>query len=111
MTVIEANAFLAHIGERRHLSEPLAVLEEVGLGYLRLGQPLNTLSGGESQRLTLVRHLAESENTQRSKNDESAFGNSQPTIGNLIIFDESTTGLHFDDVAMLLGLLQRLIDR
>src|SRR5437868_12727141 len=42
---------------------------------------------------------------------ESAFGNSQPTIGNLFIFDEPTTGLHFDDVAMLLRLLQRLIDR
>src|SRR5437762_889013 len=111
LTVSEAIEFFAQIGERRNLSEPLAVLEEVGLGYLRLGQPLNTLSGGESQRLKLVRHLAESENAQRSKNDESAFGNLQPTIGNLFIFDEPTTGLHFDDVAMLLRLLQRLIDR
>ena len=111
LTVSEAIEFFAQIGERRNLSEPLAVLEEVGLGYLRLGQPLNTLSGGESQRLKLVRHLAESENAQRSKNDESVIGNSQPTIGNLFIFDEPTTGLHFDDVAMLLRLLQRLIDR
>ncbi len=111
LTVSEAIEFFAQIGERRNLSEPLAVLEEVGLGYLRLGQPLNTLSGGESQRLKLVRHLAESENAQRSKNDESAIGNSQPTIGNLFIFDEPTTGLHFDDVAMLLRLLERLIDR
>jgi len=111
LTVSEAIEFFAQISERRNLSEPLGVLEEVGLGYLRLGQPLNTLSGGESQRLKLVRHLAESENPQRSTNSESAIGNSQPMIGNLFIFDEPTTGLHFDDVAMLLRLLQRLVDR
>src|SRR5207237_5848461 len=84
--------------------KPLAVLEEVGLGYLRLGQPLNTLSGGESQRLKLVRHLSDTENVRRSTNGESA-------ICNLFIFDEPTTGLHFDDVAMLLRLFQRLVDR
>jgi excinuclease ABC subunit A len=111
LTVSEAIEFFAQISERRNLSEPLGVLEEVGLGYLRLGQPLNTLSGGESQRLKLVRHLAESENPQRSTKSESAIGNSQPMIGNLFIFDEPTTGLHFDDVAMLLRLLQRLVDR
>ncbi|HUE61996.1 MAG TPA: excinuclease ABC subunit UvrA, partial [Chthoniobacterales bacterium] len=111
LTVSEAIEFFAQISERRNLSEPLGVLEEVGLGYLRLGQPLNTLSGGESQRLKLVRHLAESENPQRSTNNESAMGNSQPMVGNLFVFDEPTTGLHFDDVAMLLRLLQRLVDR
>src|ERR1700737_3593608 len=57
LTVSEAIQFFAQIGELKTLSEPLGVLEEVGLGYLRLGQPLNTLSGGESQRLKLVRHL------------------------------------------------------
>jgi len=76
------------------ISEGLKVLDEVGLGYLRLGQPLNTLSGGESQRLKLVGHLSD------------ASG-----IRNLFIFDEPTTGLHFDDVAMLLQLFQRLVDR
>ena len=55
----EAVEFFTALGEAGTLSRPLAVLEEVGLGYLRLGQPLNTLSGGESQRLKLVRHLAE----------------------------------------------------
>jgi excinuclease ABC subunit A len=76
------------------ISDGLKVLEEVGLGYLRLGQPLNTLSGGESQRLKLVGHLSETSGT-----------------GDLFIFDEPTTGLHFDDVAMLLQLFQRLVDR
>ena len=76
------------------ISDGLKVLEEVGLGYLRLGQPLNTLSGGESQRLKLVGHLSDASGT-----------------GNLFIFDEPTTGLHFDDVAMLLQLFQRLVNR
>jgi excinuclease ABC subunit A len=89
-----------------------------------LGQPLNTLSGGESQRLKLVGHLAEAENVQRStsmnreKASDSERIREQATqrrngeaIGNLFIFDEPTTGLHFDDVAMLLQLFQRLVDR
>src|SRR4029077_18799828 len=93
------------------LSEPLGVLEEVGLGYLRLGQPLNTLSGGESQRLKLVRHLRETENAVALA--PSQFPNDRMPMprGNLFIFDEPTTGLHFDDVAILLRLFQRLVDR
>ncbi len=59
LTVNEAIQFFAQIGESEKLGNPLDVLDEVGLGYLRLGQPLNTLSGGESQRLKLVRHLAD----------------------------------------------------
>ncbi len=103
LTVAEAIQFFAQIGEKKTLSEPLDVLDEVGLGYLRLGQPLNTLSGGESQRLKLVRHLAEARNTPHPTNGESARKN-------LFIFDEPTTGLHFDDVAMLLQVFQRLVD-
>ena len=101
LTVSEAIQFFAQIGESEKLSSPLDILDEVGLGYLRLGQPLNTLSGGESQRLKLVRHLA----------DESA-GTKQNGAGgsNLLIFDEPTTGLHFDDVAMLVKLFQRLVE-
>ncbi|MEY2577482.1 MAG: excinuclease subunit, partial [Verrucomicrobiota bacterium] len=97
MTVSEAIQFFAQIGESEKLGDKLDVLDEVGLGYLRLGQPLNTLSGGESQRLKLVRHLS----------DESANGES--SSGNLFIFDEPTTGLHFDDVAILMRLFQRLV--
>src|SRR5436190_2890062 len=109
LTVSESIEFFAQVGEDRALSKPLSVLEEVGLGYLRLGQPLNTLSGGESQRLKLVGHLTEIENAQRSTlNAQRQNGNA---VGNLFIFDEPTTGLHFDDVAMLLQLFQRLVGR
>src|SRR5205814_2145620 len=101
LTVSQAIQFFAQIGEEKTLSDPLDVLDEVGLGYLRLGQPLNTLSGGESQRLKLVRHLAE------SKTGADVEGNGDGARGNLFIFDEPTTGLHFDDVAMLLRVFQR----
>ncbi len=96
LTISEAIRFFAQTGEDRgaEISTALKVLEEVGLGYLRIGQPLNTLSGGESQRLKLVGHLSVASDTK-----------------NLLIFDEPTTGLHFDDVAMLLRLFQRLVDR
>jgi excinuclease ABC subunit A len=97
LTVSGAVEFFAALGEGDTLSRPLAVLEEVGLGYVRLGQPLNTLSGGESQRLKLVRHLAES-------------GGREAKGGDLFIFDEPTTGLHFDDVALLVRLFQRLVE-
>ncbi|MEY2497567.1 MAG: excinuclease subunit [Verrucomicrobiota bacterium] len=101
LTVHEAIQFFALIGESEKLGDPLDVLDEVGLGYLRLGQPLNTLSGGESQRLKLVRHLADE--SVRAKQNGSARGN-------LLIFDEPTTGLHFDDVAILVKLFQRLVE-
>jgi len=97
MTVSEAIRFFAQIGESKALGDKLEVLDEVGLGYLRLGQPLNTLSGGESQRLKLVRHLTE-------------MGERNAKTGKLFIFDEPTTGLHFDDVAILMRLFQRLVD-
>jgi len=100
MTVSEAIQFFAQIGESKTLGDKLDVLDEVGLGYLRLGQPLNTLSGGESQRLKLVRHLSE------GSDGETTNGS---TPRNLFIFDEPTTGLHFDDVAILMRLFQRLV--
>ena len=76
----------------------LQLLSDVGLGYLRLGQPVNTLSGGESQRLKLVRSLAE------------AQGKRTATGPTLYLFDEPTTGLHFDDVRLLSKVLHRLVD-
>jgi excinuclease ABC subunit A len=85
--------------------ESLRLLQETGLGYLRLGQPINTLSGGESQRLKLVRHLAETVAAVDDRRDSSA--NEKPT---LFLFDEPTTGLHFDDVRVLLKVFQRLVD-
>jgi excinuclease ABC subunit A len=95
MTVDQALAFFA---DRRKIVATLAPLTEVGLGYLRLGQPLNTLSGGEAQRLKLSRYLAPG----RARDDG---------LGRLLIFDEPTTGLHFEDIRILLKALQTLVDR
>ncbi|MGO8700557.1 MAG: excinuclease ABC subunit UvrA [Limisphaerales bacterium] len=102
-TVDEVIEYLEAFGEIRSASkaaESLKLLQEVGLGYLRLGQPINTLSGGESQRLKLVKHLAEAGQT-------SGGPMAKPI---LFIFDEPTTGLHFDDVRVLLTVFQRLVD-
>jgi excinuclease ABC subunit A len=100
MTVKEALRFFA--GHSR-LQEKLAVLDEVGLGYLRLGQSATTLSGGEAQRVKLAAHLA----TVRSAN-----ANAKPSQASrvLYILDEPTTGLHFDDVSKLLTAFKKLID-
>nr|WP_298718866.1 excinuclease ABC subunit UvrA [uncultured Steroidobacter sp.] len=96
MTVSEAVEFFA--GEREVLAT-LRPLAEVGLDYLRLGQPVPTLSGGEAQRLKLAGHLAES---ATARPDDA-------TPGKLFLFDEPTTGLHFDDIAKLLRAFRRLI--
>ena len=87
----------------------LAALDEVGLGYLPLGQPLNTLSGGESQRLKLVRYLSEF----TDDGIESKIENQKSKIdaGALLLLDEPTTGLHRHDVKRLLAVLQRIVDR
>jgi excinuclease ABC subunit A len=71
----------------------LQVLDEIGLGYVRLGQPATTLSGGEAQRIKIAAHLA-------------SFGGERL----LYILDEPTTGLHFDDIAKLLAAFRKLVE-
>ena len=90
MTVSEGKEFFQNFPE---IFDKLKVLEEVGLGYIQLGQAATTLSGGEAQRVKLATELA-----RRS------------TGNTLYILDEPTTGLHFDDVKKLLGVLNRLVD-
>ncbi len=89
MTVDEALEFFSDQGQ---LTRKLQVLSEIGLGYISLGQPSNTLSGGEAQRIKLAGHLAKT---------------SKQRI--LYLFDEPTTGLHFDDIQKLLGAFDRLV--
>jgi excinuclease ABC subunit A len=90
LTVREAMEFF-HATPR--LVQRLKVLDDVGLGYLRLGQSATTLSGGEAQRVKLAAYLS-----------------AASVEGTLFIFDEPTTGLHFDDISKLLASFQRLID-
>jgi len=91
MTVDEALEFFRHIPGIRN---KLVTLQEVGLGYIRLGQPATTLSGGEAQRVKLSKELSR-----------------RATGKTFYILDEPTTGLHFDDVQKLLTVLQRLVDQ
>jgi len=93
MTVKEALAFFSGVPK---VTGKIRVLDEVGLGYLRLGQSATTLSGGEAQRVRLAAHLAQ----------QSGDGGEKT----LFIFDEPTTGLHFDDINKLLTAFRKLID-
>ena len=97
MTIDDAVPWFAQIDHRTvaAINRSLQLVIDAGLGYLRLGQPLNTLSGGEAQRLKLVGHLLEPQTPGKSS---------------LLLLDEPTTGLHFDDIALLITLLQRLVD-
>ncbi len=90
MTVREALAFFVNVPK---VTSRLRILNEIGLGYLRLGQSGTTLSGGEAQRLKLAAHLGRSDN-----------------FGVLYILDEPTTGLHFDDIAKLLAAFRKLLE-
>jgi excinuclease ABC subunit A len=112
-TIDEVVDFLSTFTESRPARRAvysLKYLQEVGLGYLKLGQPINTLSGGESQRLKLVRHLAESCEQWDSRARQPGVS-SDPQKPTLFLFDEPTTGLHFEDVRVLLQAFQRLIDQ
>ena len=91
MTVNQAVEFFENIPKIRRV---LKVIQKVGLGYIKLGQPSTTLSGGESQRVKLSAELA------------------RPGTGNtLYILDEPTTGLHFEDVRVLLDVLNELVNK
>jgi len=90
LTVREALVFFGNVPK---IVSKLKVLNEIGLGYLRLGQSATTLSGGEAQRLKLASHLTRTENK-----------------GILYILDEPTTGLHFDDIAKLLAAFRKLLE-
>ena len=92
MTVSEA---LRYFDKNIDIVQALMPLENVGLGYIKLGQPLPTLSGGEAQRIKLAGELAKSKSITAAD-------------GHLYILDEPTTGLHFDDIAKLLSALRRL---
>jgi excinuclease ABC subunit A len=100
MTVKEALRFFA--GQNK-IVEKLAVLDEVGLGYVRLGQSATTLSGGEAQRVKLASHLA---SVRAGSNTDGRKRQSRV----LYILDEPTTGLHFDDVSKLLTAFRKLIE-
>jgi len=91
MTVEEARRFFA---DQQNIFDKLNVLHEVGLGYIRLGQPATTLSGGEAQRVKLSTELSR-----------------RATGRTLYILDEPTTGLHFEDIKRLLGVLHQLVEK
>jgi len=105
LTVKEALQFFANAPK---IVEKLRVLEEVGLGYLRLGQSATTLSGGEAQRMKLAAHLQPA--TREASRGRNSEGQQRRRQHILYIFDEPTTGLHFDDISKLLSAFRRLID-
>jgi excinuclease ABC subunit A len=94
MTVEEALRFFGQDAAGKRVTSRLKVLRDVGLGYIRLGQPATSLSGGEAQRIKLAAHLTAPETDRHT----------------LFIFDEPTTGLHFDDIAKLIACFNALIE-
>ncbi|MFT5393351.1 MAG: excinuclease ABC subunit A, partial [Gammaproteobacteria bacterium] len=114
LTVEDALVFFGHV---RELARTLAPLQAVGLGYLKLGQPVPTLSGGEAQRLKLAGYLAKHRVTSskrqakaKSTPSKAAANTKSPVSPSLFLFDEPTTGLHFDDIRTLLQAFEQLLD-
>jgi excinuclease ABC subunit A len=108
MTVKEALTYFAGIPK---IVDKLYVLDEVGLGYVRLGQSATTLSGGEAQRVKLASHLATARSiSNRNASDSASQAAGRARSRTLYILDEPTTGLHFDDVQKLLAAFRKLIE-
>ena len=109
LTVSEAVALFA---QDRDVVRALQPIVDVGLEYVKLGQPVPTLSGGEAQRLKLAGFLAEaSKSSSKTKSaSKQALALRAPGRGTLFLFDEPTTGLHFDDIAKLMRALRKLVD-
>ncbi|MCP2087447.1 UNVERIFIED_ORG: excinuclease ABC subunit A [Paraburkholderia sediminicola] len=100
LTVSEATAYFAKDAEVLRVLQPIV---DVGLEYVKLGQPVPTLSGGEAQRLKLAGFLAESAQARTARSAK------QPVAKRLFMFDEPTTGLHFDDIAKLMQAFGKLL--
>jgi len=108
MTVKEALTYFAGLPK---IVDKLYVLDEVGLGYVRLGQSATTLSGGEAQRVKLASHLATARSiSNRNSSDSASQAAGRARSRTLYILDEPTTGLHFDDVQKLLAAFRKLIE-
>ena len=105
LTVSEAVALFA---QDREVIRSLQPIVDVGLEYVKLGQPVPTLSGGEAQRLKLAGFLANAGKTASAS--KQALALRQPGRGTLFLFDEPTTGLHFDDIAKLMRALRKLLE-
>jgi excinuclease ABC subunit A len=101
MTIDEAAAFF---DSQPRISHPLKLMADTGLGYLQLGQPSPTLSGGEAQRIKLVSELI------KGRSIKSRINNHQSSINNLYLIEEPTVGLHLEDVKRLIDILHRLVD-
>ncbi len=105
LTVAEALSFFRTIKGGDEVVQALQPLVDVGLDYVRLGQPVPTLSGGEAQRLKLAGHLVETQTSRRT-----TATSDKPARGKLFVFDEPTTGLHFEDIARLLTAFDKLLE-
>ena len=105
LTVSEAIQLFA---QDREVVRALQPIVDVGLEYVKLGQPVPTLSGGEAQRLKLAGFLADASKTRSASKQALALRN--PSKGTLFLFDEPTTGLHFDDIAKLMRALRKLLE-
>lgn len=113
-TIDDAIAFLENLEPSTHRNKSIQCLQplsDIGLGYLTLGQPINTLSGGENQRLKLVRKLNELTQSQNAKRKSKKPAEKVNPSKTLFLFDEPTTGLHFEDIRLLIELFHKSVNQ